>query len=139
MIRLPPRSTRTDTLFPYTTLFRSGGASMLRLSPRAAATGAAPFRLCRLLSPWLCLFVVCLLPHCEPSRQGLQHSPARFLSLHSRSRISRGDRAREQQGLAPADPHRDRRMGRAQRNPSACPGTATWVERSEAHTSELLS
>src|SRR3546814_5323536 len=24
MIRPPPRSTRTDTLFPYTTLFRSG-------------------------------------------------------------------------------------------------------------------
>src|SRR3546814_4760016 len=27
MIRRPPRSTRTDTLFPYTTLFRSGGAA----------------------------------------------------------------------------------------------------------------
>src|SRR3546814_12848002 len=27
MIRRPPRSTRTDTLFPYTTLFRSDGAS----------------------------------------------------------------------------------------------------------------
>src|SRR3546814_3253545 len=27
MIRRPPRSTRTDTLFPYTTLFRSGGVS----------------------------------------------------------------------------------------------------------------
>src|SRR3546814_6337952 len=26
MIRRPPRSTRTDTLFPYTTLFRSKGA-----------------------------------------------------------------------------------------------------------------
>src|SRR3546814_12630245 len=26
MIRRPPRSTRTDTLFPYTTLFRSGPA-----------------------------------------------------------------------------------------------------------------
>src|SRR3546814_1909273 len=26
MIRRPPRSTRTDTLFPYTTLFRSTGA-----------------------------------------------------------------------------------------------------------------
>src|SRR3546814_20164936 len=26
MIRLPPRSTRTDTLFPYTTLFRSAMA-----------------------------------------------------------------------------------------------------------------
>src|SRR3546814_5205703 len=25
MTRRPPRSTRTDTLFPYTTLFRSGG------------------------------------------------------------------------------------------------------------------
>src|SRR3546814_7451188 len=27
MIRRPPRSTRTDTLFPYTTLFRSGTCS----------------------------------------------------------------------------------------------------------------
>src|SRR3546814_11444169 len=26
-IRRPPRSTRTDTLFPYTTLFRSGAAA----------------------------------------------------------------------------------------------------------------
>src|SRR3546814_20989010 len=29
MIRLPPRSTRTDTLFPYTTLFRSPGIANL--------------------------------------------------------------------------------------------------------------
>src|SRR3546814_3398298 len=40
MIRRPPRSTRTDTLFPYTTLFRSGrrreGASA-RDGPAAAA------------------------------------------------------------------------------------------------------
>src|SRR3546814_16527290 len=34
MIRRPPRSTRTDTLFPYTTLFRSPGASIA-----LAATG----------------------------------------------------------------------------------------------------
>src|SRR3546814_3301825 len=27
MIRQPPRSTRTDTLFPYTTLFRSPGGA----------------------------------------------------------------------------------------------------------------
>src|SRR3546814_3342674 len=27
MIRRPPRSTRTDTLFPYTTLFRSGAGA----------------------------------------------------------------------------------------------------------------
>src|SRR3546814_17480201 len=31
MIRRPPRSTRTATLFPYTTLFRSGGDLLLRL------------------------------------------------------------------------------------------------------------
>src|SRR3546814_11514534 len=31
MIRRPPRSTRTDTLFPYTTLFRSGAAIGHRL------------------------------------------------------------------------------------------------------------
>src|SRR3546814_20603769 len=30
MIRRPPRSTRTDTLFPYTTLFRSTGAGAVR-------------------------------------------------------------------------------------------------------------
>src|SRR3546814_16372158 len=33
MIRRPPRSTRTDTLFPYTTLFRSLG------NPPGAAAG----------------------------------------------------------------------------------------------------
>src|SRR3546814_1853375 len=34
MIRRPPRSTRTDTLFPYTTLFRSRlGGVLLRLQP----------------------------------------------------------------------------------------------------------
>src|SRR3546814_4411780 len=31
MIRRPPRSTRTDTLFPYTTLFRSQGPERHRL------------------------------------------------------------------------------------------------------------
>src|SRR3546814_11932593 len=41
MIRLPPRSTRTDTLFPYTTLFRS---AMCPFSPARSATreGKAP-------------------------------------------------------------------------------------------------
>src|SRR3546814_6526957 len=51
MIRRPPRSTRTDTLFPYTTLFRSGrdesdgagGTATLRLGCR---TGVG----CRTLS-----------------------------------------------------------------------------------------
>src|SRR3546814_7151465 len=33
MIRRPPRSTRTDTLFPYTTLFRS--PTVMRMKPRS--------------------------------------------------------------------------------------------------------
>src|SRR3546814_18258909 len=48
MIRRPPRSTRTDTLFPYTTLFRSsrgpprrdalaGAGDRRRLGPRRSA------------------------------------------------------------------------------------------------------
>src|SRR3546814_1165786 len=41
MIRRPPRSTRTDTLFPYTTLFRSygGGRSMEGVLKAAVAAG----------------------------------------------------------------------------------------------------
>src|SRR3546814_6635572 len=38
MIRRPPRSTRTDTLFPYTTLFRSSAAAPMQ--------GLLPFTLC---------------------------------------------------------------------------------------------
>src|SRR3546814_9579036 len=55
MIRRPPRSTRTDTLFPYTTLFRS---AVLRHALVAHAPGAG--REGRALSagqhsgPWRC-------------------------------------------------------------------------------------
>src|SRR3546814_18248862 len=52
MIRRPPRSTRTDTLFPYTTLFRSTPQSLRkrrnarvrsasRFPPERAATAAS--------------------------------------------------------------------------------------------------
>src|SRR3546814_19263548 len=49
MIRRPPRSTRTDTLFPYTTLFRSAAG---RLWPRLSVTrtGLADSNLVILLS-----------------------------------------------------------------------------------------
>src|SRR3546814_3508250 len=36
MIRRPPRSTRTDTLFPYTTLFRSAWQSWIHLETFSA-------------------------------------------------------------------------------------------------------
>src|SRR3546814_14118152 len=50
MIRRPPRSTRTDTLFPYTTLFRSygrdGRSGFLRAAGRLGAreSGLDPLR-----------------------------------------------------------------------------------------------
>src|SRR3546814_4681578 len=50
MIRRPPRSTRTDTLFPYTTLFRSAelarhiaAAAPQRRANRGGAGGSAAF------------------------------------------------------------------------------------------------
>src|SRR3546814_5353792 len=45
MIRRPPRSTRTDTLFPYTTLFRSLAEDLLRID-LAARDFAMPTRIC---------------------------------------------------------------------------------------------
>src|SRR3546814_18518464 len=61
MIRLPPRSTRTDTLFPYTTLFRSQGDGWRpqdsgqppRAGPQETVglrAGSAPAELARTLS-----------------------------------------------------------------------------------------
>src|SRR3546814_1449173 len=42
MIRRPPRSTRTDTLFPYTTLFRSPWSrSMASRTPIASSSSPA--------------------------------------------------------------------------------------------------
>src|SRR3546814_12908060 len=60
MIRRPPRSTRTDTLFPYTTLFRSLARSDGEVAARSA-DGGAMTRRCgssttasrRSPSPWL--------------------------------------------------------------------------------------
>src|SRR3546814_14616757 len=43
MIRRPPRSTRTDTLFPYTTLFRSDPSDRKTLNISMGASVAAEF------------------------------------------------------------------------------------------------
>src|SRR3546814_15259469 len=46
MIRRPPRSTRTDTLFPYTTLFRSGAlVTPYPLDGDTASAGGASLRM----------------------------------------------------------------------------------------------
>src|SRR3546814_4092752 len=41
MIRRPPRATRTDTLFPYTTLFRSSTLISCRSPPAGYTVGTA--------------------------------------------------------------------------------------------------
>src|SRR3546814_13208862 len=41
MVRRPPRSTRTDTLLPYTTLFRSVAEAARRAAVRGASGAAA--------------------------------------------------------------------------------------------------
>src|SRR3546814_20379401 len=42
MIRRPPRSTRTDTLFPYTTLFRSHEETVVESAPHPGRPGHGP-------------------------------------------------------------------------------------------------
>src|SRR3546814_14012818 len=63
MVRRPPRSTRTDTLFPYTTLFRSrpavfadrpgmgAGQAVSQARPEVLGAGAAEHRRLRLKRP----------------------------------------------------------------------------------------
>src|SRR3546814_19636730 len=53
MIRRPPRSTRTDTLFPYTTLFRSSAAGGVIDKP----DGHPYLRLTRVVRPGMTLTI----------------------------------------------------------------------------------
>src|SRR3546814_7241833 len=71
MIRRPPRSTRTDTLFPYTTLFRS---------PQAAGKDAEGSRGKRRL--------LCPASAAPPGRQGGDRSEEHTSELQSLMRIS---------------------------------------------------
>src|SRR3546814_15096589 len=56
MIRRPPRSTRTDTLFPYTTLFRSRRLARTTVAYHASSSAARESR------PHV--------PHRQPRRSG---------------------------------------------------------------------
>src|SRR3546814_10084634 len=77
MIRRPPRSTRTDTLFPYTPLFRSISAAH-RHTP--------PFHEVRCRSPQIPTFVSPLdtsSPHRDPRRSCRQRRGRQFYSQGS--------------------------------------------------------
>src|SRR3546814_3406595 len=117
MIRRPPSSTLTDTLFPYTTLFRSEVPLSALLENRWAP--APPGRLLRRTAP--------------------ARTPAR-------SPQSRYSRARSQHPTGLRQPRRRRRVQDTVRNLPARPreprrtrAPGRPFERSEEHTSELQS
>src|SRR3546814_9269258 len=96
MIRRPPRSTRTDTLFPYTTLFRSADPVGAGLSARTRfrlarlcglAQGSGPMNIIRLLTA---VAAVALLAACGSEREVTQYgrSDEHTSELQSLMRIS---------------------------------------------------
>src|SRR3546814_4509663 len=77
MIRRPPRSTRVDTLFPYTTLFRSASSRCPGAAPR---TAPLPTRSEATAVPWrLGVGAPCANPRCStrPAIDGCAATPAR--------------------------------------------------------------
>src|SRR3546814_5039776 len=135
MLRRPPRSTLTYTLFPYTTLFRS--VPVLDRHGAAVPVAAHPARLLRrahVLHP----------PHPAPgaASPGAAADHGRVPGL--------GDARRPAHGLAgavarfPAHRGRPRPGGRADQQvpgagPVRVPGAGLADPRSEEHTSELQS
>src|SRR3546814_7550886 len=124
MIRRPPRSTRTDTLFPYTTLFRSRCRIRPASVPPARGQGRRGERF-----------------HSVPSavRRRVGRSPRRRRGLRSSHRADWSPlrlRANRAPPLAPRPwlrPRRIRAPRAARRRWGAPPA------RSEEHTSELTS
>src|SRR3546814_7422665 len=89
MMRRPPRSTRTDTLFPYTTLFRSE-RQCIDLRTRGAAGGSCvrPLRCgCSLACPLGLSFIVRVLL-VDSASAGSTRSEEHTSELQSLMRIS---------------------------------------------------
>src|SRR3546814_7890121 len=95
MIRLPPRSTRTDTLVPYTTLFRARrfgdeGRLHIRISAIAYGLGVleqvAPLRPTpRLYDGRLAMRAVTLTPEAQPGKAPPGQMDARMRNLVSKA------------------------------------------------------
>src|SRR3546814_20304852 len=82
MIRPPPRATRTDTLYPYTTLFRSADAEMLEHAERDG--GEEALRLRRPEEHDL-IFIIGEAQRIDPARRRLGHMVERHLPAERKS------------------------------------------------------
>src|SRR3546814_8684410 len=129
-IRLPPRSTRTDTLFPYTTLFRSRSAP-----PDQLLLGARHRRLRRLCAR--CAAAVASAVAAHPRYRippaGIARIALARIHLRLEAGIApplRGDRIE----ILEQTPVQSGKTGRAQRR-----GLRHHRASSEEHTSELQS
>src|SRR3546814_7129221 len=87
MIRRPPRSTRTDTLFPYTTLFRS----MIGINPATDST-ASICAMLEMLDAIIQRYDIptqgCVLTHVTTSIEAANRSEEHTSELQSLMRIS---------------------------------------------------
>src|SRR3546814_973448 len=134
MILRPPRSTRTDTLFPYTTLFRSLAAEeQLGHALSAGRHGlwvrgaAGPQPLLRQHRRADAALVRQYVSHQRPGHRpgAATHGPV-HLVVHRRP--------------APVDlDHPDRPDGRHRHDPAGAPVVRPGLPRSDEHTSELQS
>src|SRR3546814_20239388 len=116
MIRRPPRSTRTDTLFPYSTLFRSGCVTVVGLDPRVTrGEDATASRLLPLSLPGL-------------SRQSIS-PPARTLAngaMDPRVEPEGDGGEMAMDGAKPADSTRTRSEGRRVGNEGVSTCRSRW-------------
>src|SRR3546814_2130922 len=119
MIRRPPTTTRTDTLFPYPTLFRSAEALRFHLRQARLNAKKGPLE---------------IHPE-EPIPQLFRHGLDRRAIEYRRIRAENVDTPEELDGLAG---HRGR-VGRGTDVDAQVAGLAPGASRSEEHTSELQS
>src|SRR3546814_7097809 len=123
MIRRPPRSTRTDTLFPYTTLFRSAQARIAAARDIAIANQV----LDRRISGWS--------PAARHGREVLTRRIARAVA----HRLQDDMFIQEIVPQLKRSEHQDDQHRRHQRHLGCGRAGAIPCKRSEEHTSELQS
>src|SRR3546814_9134544 len=140
MIRLPPRSTRTDTLFPYTTLFRSISKSRspsISIPKAARSITAQEKAMLSNLNKGLALaLAVAVLGGCATSKEKLlPHGDSTMMDIWQTNAGDGGGGAGQVARRQLLDARQSLRRPLTDADVQAAPAE----QRSEAHTSELKS